>query len=484
MKIKNTIQNFAKQFYVKRSLLVFILSLLLNPPIYSQLPAAQEIASKMIVGWNMGNTLEAICGETAWGGAYTTQKLIDSVKAAGFNTVRLPCAWFCHSDTNTSVINPTWIARVKQVVDYCINDSLYVMLNIHWDSGWLENRVNAANQVQVNQRQHAYWTQIANYFKDYDEHLLFASANEPNVNNASQMAILLSYHQTFIDAVRATGGNNSSRTLVIQGPSTDIDQTNNLMNTLPTDQIANRLMVEIHYYSPWQFCGLTQDETWGRMFYYWGQGYHSTTDTTRNATWGEESYVESRLGMMKSKFVDNGIPVLNGEFAAFRRTLSPPSDQALHNASIEYFHKYVVQSSISKGIIPFYWDVNMGLFNRSTGAVRDRNLLNAIMQGVSAATEASDETNLYLPSEFKLEQNFPNPFNSSTVIKYQIPSQSFITLKLFDILGREVETLVNKNQNAGSYSLQFNASNLPSGVYFYRLENGLNHSTKKFVLLN
>ena len=138
-------------------------------------------------------------------------------------------------------------------MDYCIKDSLYVILNIHWDSGWLENRVNKANQDQVNERQNAYWTQIANYFKDYDEHLLFAGANEPNVEDAAGMSVLLSYHQTFIDAVRATGGNNSSRTLIIQGPSTDIDKTNNLMNTMPTDQIADRLMVEVHYYTPYQF---------------------------------------------------------------------------------------------------------------------------------------------------------------------------------------------------------------------------------------
>ncbi len=86
--------------------------------------------------------------------------------------------------------------------------------------------------------------------KNYDEHLLFAGSNEPNVNDAAGMAILLSYHQTFISAVRATGGNNSFRTLIIQGPSTDIDKTDNLMNTMPRDQIANRLVVEVHYYSP------------------------------------------------------------------------------------------------------------------------------------------------------------------------------------------------------------------------------------------
>jgi aryl-phospho-beta-D-glucosidase BglC (GH1 family) len=366
---------------------LFIATGLLIPKLsQAQLPTAQKIASQMKAGWNLGNTLEAICGETAWnGGALTTQALIDRVKASGFNTVRLPCALFCHSDTVTSIIDPAWITRVKEVVDYCINDSLYVILNIHWDKGWLENRVNATNQAQVSQRQNAYWTQIANYFKNYDEHLLFASANEPNVEDASGMSVLLSYHQIFINAVRATGGNNSSRTLIVQGPSTDIEKTYNLMNTLPTDQIANRLMVEVHYYSPFQFCLMNEDASWGKKFYYWGNGNHSTTDVSHNATWGEESFVEQWFGNMKTKFVDKGVPVIIGEYGAWKRKLNPPSDQALHNASVEYYHKYIVNSALSKGIIPFCWDVNGGLFDRSSGAILDRGTLNAIMQGAREA---------------------------------------------------------------------------------------------------
>ena len=148
MKIKTCFLKSIKLFFNVRILTILLLGLFLNTPSFPQLPTAQEVISKMTVGWNMGNTLEAIGGETAWGGAYTTQKLIDSVKAAGFNAVRLPCAWFNHSDTITSKIDSAWIARVKQVVDYCINDSLYVIINIHWDSGWLENRVDAADSAR------------------------------------------------------------------------------------------------------------------------------------------------------------------------------------------------------------------------------------------------------------------------------------------------------------------------------------------------
>ena len=485
MKIKTCFLKSIKLFFNRRSLTIILFGLILNTPLFSQLPTAQQIASQMKVGWNMGNTLEAICGETAWGGAYTTQKLIDSVKAAGLNAVRLPCAWFCHSDTVTSEIDADWIARVKEVVDYCINDSLYVIINIHWDSGWLENRVNTANQKQVNKRQNAYWTQIANYFKDYDEHLLFASANEPNVDDAAGMTVLLSYHQTFIDAVRATGGNNSSRTLIIQGPSTDIDKTNNLMNTMPTDQIADRLIVEVHYYTPYQFTLMSADASWGKMFYYWGKGHHSTTDVTRNANWGEESDVEKYFGIMKTKFVDKGIPVIIGEFGAYKRKLSPPSDQDLNNSSVEYYNGYVVKSAINHGLVPFYWDINMGLFDRSKGIILDHGVLDSIIQGagVRNTTNISGETNSDIPNEFRLEQNYPNPFNPSTHIDYQLPVSAFVVLKVFDILGREVETLINKYQNAGNYSVEFSASNLPSGMYFYRLNTGTYHNTKKLLLL-
>ena len=221
--MKNKIA-FLPQLFGRGSISILIAcGLLVSTTMKAQLPTAQQIVDKMKVGCNLGNTLEAICGEDAWGAGKTSQKVIDSIKAAGFNTIRIPSAWYCHSDTVTNVIDSAWIARVKEVVDYCIKDSLYTILNIHWDQGWLDYHINADDSAKVNERQHAYWTQIAEYFKDYDEHLLFAGANEPNVHDTTEMSVLMAYHQTFIDAVRATGGNNSSRTLIVQGPSTDIE---------------------------------------------------------------------------------------------------------------------------------------------------------------------------------------------------------------------------------------------------------------------
>jgi len=350
---------------------------------------AVQLAANIKLGWNIGNTLEATGGETAWGNPKVTKALIDLVKANGFNAVRIPCSWNQNMvNASTAQIKADWLARVKEVVQYCIDNNMYVIVNIHWDGGWLENNCTEAQKVANNAKQKAFWEQIATSLRDFDEHLLFASANEPNVENATQMAVLTSYHQTFIDAVRSTGGKNAYRTLVVQGPSTDIDKTNKLMLTLPTDKVASRMMVEVHYYTPWNFCGMEKDETWGKMFYYWGANYHSTTDTAHNATYGEESDLDKLFKSMKTQFVDKGIPVVLGEFGAIRRSNLTGNDLTLHLDSRAFFLKYVVKQAKANGILPFYWDAGnlgvntMSLFDRSKNTVYDSQALTALQDGL------------------------------------------------------------------------------------------------------
>lgn len=125
------------------------------------------------------------------------------------------------------------------------------------------------------------------------------------------------------------------------------------MTTLPVDKVTGRMMVEVHYYSPWNFAGLTKDETWGKMFYYWGNGFHSTTDTERNATWGEEADLEKNFKLMKTQFVDKGIPVLLGEFGAIRRTTLTGDALTLHLNSRAYYLKTVVKTAKANGLLPF-----------------------------------------------------------------------------------------------------------------------------------
>ncbi|MDQ0640535.1 endoglucanase [Pedobacter sp. W3I1] len=358
---------------------------------------ALQLSKKFQLGWNIGNTLEATGGETNWGNPVVSQALIDQVKRSGFTAVRIPCSWNQYmANSATAQLQQSWLNRVKQVVQYCVNDGLYVILNIHWDGGWLENNCTTAQQAQVNALQKAFWEQIATQMRDFDEHVMFASANEPAVSDATGMSVLLSYHQTFVNAVRSTGGRNSYRVLVIQGPTTNIEYTNNLMNTLPTDPAANRLMVEVHHYTPFNFAGLTQDASWGNMFYYWGNGYHSTTDPSRNATFGEESNAATEFALMKTKYVDKGIPVILGEYGAIRRLNTLSGDAlTLHLASRAYYLNHITHQALLYGLQPFYFDDGSAgnnafrLIDRQTNGVADQQGLAAVVQGTQNNTAST-----------------------------------------------------------------------------------------------
>ena len=349
---------------------------------------AVTLSTKIKVGYNIGNTMESIGGETAWGNPAITLQQIQLIKQSGFTAVRLPTAWDQYANQSTGKISDAWLARVKQVVQYCVDNGLYVIVNIHWDGGWLDNNINTQAQSSVNAKQKAYWEQIATTLRGFDEHLIFASANEPPVDTAAQMSILLSYHQTFVNAVRSTGGKNAYRTLVVQGPYTDIDKTYNLMNTLPTDTVQGRMMVEVHDYIPYNFTLMDADATWGNQFYYWGAGYHSSTDTAHNPTWGEEAELNAYLNKMKTKFVDRGIPVVIGEFGAIRRSgLTGSADLQLHLNSRAYFLNYSSRQIKAYGMLPFYWDNGVmgnngfAIFNRQTNTVFDQQSLDALIRG-------------------------------------------------------------------------------------------------------
>jgi aryl-phospho-beta-D-glucosidase BglC (GH1 family) len=360
---------------------------------------AQQIASSIRIGFNIGNTMEASGGETGWGNPLITNELIQTVKKAGFNAIRLPVAWDQYADQKTGQISATWLNRVKQVVQYCVDNDMYVLVNIHWDGGWLEKNVTPDKQDAVNAKQKAYWEQIATTLRDFDEHVMFASANEPATGNEqdtdtatlkANIDVLKSYHQTFVDAVRSTGGRNAYRVLVVQGPETNIDLMVKYMPTLPADKVAGRMMAEIHFYAPFNFVLMTKDESWGKQAYYWGAGNHSTTDTDRNPTWGEEDYVDAEFASLKTAFIDKGIPVLLGEFAAQRRTNLTGDALALHLKSRNYYHTYVVKTARANGVVPFFWDIGApddqsgSIFDRRTYQVRGQATLDALMAGLTA----------------------------------------------------------------------------------------------------
>ncbi len=382
----------------------------------SQLPNAIEIAPKMYPGWNLGNTLEGggtdnvytnnggLGAEKAWQGTTTTQAIIDFVAAQGFKSVRIPASWVMGHiiDADELTIDPVWMNRVKEIVDYCINDGLYVVLNDHWDGGWIQGTFKkdiSEPTVAVNcEKMKKLWTQIAEAFKDYDEHLLFAGLNEPEAEKEDQIKVLMTYEQAFIDAVRATGGNNASRTLVVQGPNTSIELSSQYVDMSKFEDTASKaLMIEVHYYSPPQFTGVWEGPNGDEPFYFWGAANHvpSGNYTKYNSTWGEEAYVREQFQMMKEAFVDRGYPVILGEYGANWREFSNNSIQKKHDASLWLFHKTINEEAIKRGIIPYVWDINnpnrygtggiMCIIDRSKPSVFDANSLDGIMAGVEAA---------------------------------------------------------------------------------------------------
>lgn len=335
-----------------------------------------ELTRQMGIGWNLGNSLEAIGGETNWGNPLVTRQLINSVKAAGFKTLRLPVAWSRFSNEQNFTIQSAWMDRVEQVVNYALDADMYVVMNIHWDGGWMQPTF--AQQNYVNNRLTIMWTQIATRFNNYDDRLLFAGTNEVMVEGdygtptAEYYTVQNSFNQTFVNAVRATGGKNATRHLVVQGFNTNIDHTVNFA-VIPTDTVANKLMMEVHYYDPYNFTLNTESNItqWGSI----------ATDPSVTETWANESYTNAQFQKMKTNFVDRGIGVILGEYGVVSR-LNVPGHETYRN----YWNEYITRSAYARGLVPVYWDNGfagnggMALFDRNTGAPLYPNLVEAIVK--------------------------------------------------------------------------------------------------------
>jgi len=333
-------------------------------------------------GWNLGNTMEA-----TWGVPSVSAAPFYTAANAGFNAVRIPCAWDFNATTNITrnltnyPINPTYMAQVKQVVDWAIGAGMYVMINDHWDDGWLENNIGSTVDPTINAKVNSYWTQIATAFAGYDNHLLFAGANEPNVNSPLEMTTLMYYYQTFVNAVRGLGGNNTNRWLVVQGGG---DTT--WLNALPTDPTPNRLMVEYHCYSPPQFAILSSDASWGAAQYFWGPAYHYSGDPTRNCVAPEEGGIDAGFQQLVDQYVSKGIPVMVGEFGAASKpslAATNATESAWNSASSYYWHKYVAESARGHGMSPFFWSTPGSPFDWTSGAVNDAQLISVLTGGAA-----------------------------------------------------------------------------------------------------
>jgi len=446
-----------------------------------------ELAKKMVPGWNVGNSLDAIGGETAWGNPKITQQLIDSVKSAGFKSIRIPVAWSRFTVDSTFTIDTTWLSRVEEVVNYVLNDSLYAIINEHWDGGW--QQPTYAQQAYVNNRLAAMWKQIAVHFRDYNDHLLFAGTNEVMVTNnynaptVEYYTVQNSFNQTFVTTVRSTGGRNHYRYLLVQGFNTNIDYTVNYFAT-PIDVTTGRLMVEVHYYDPYDFTlnsnsNITQ---WGK----------DATDPSKTETWANESYADGQFQKMKVNFIDKGYAVILGEYGVIARlNLGSTALNKEYEGYRRYYMLYVTGSMFKLGLVPMYWDnggtgnFSMGIFDRSTGSQAYPDIIKAITDAVDTNNVGVHVGELLAPpTTIFLTQNFPNPFNPRTTIVYSLPVACTVSLRVFDVIGRLITTLVNnRRQDAGNYEVPFEAANLASGVYFYDLQTAEYRTTKAMILI-
>lgn len=342
---------------------------------------SMQLSKNMAPGWNLGNSLEAIggtyvwgstnFGETAWGNPRTTQALIDGIKSAGFRSVRIPVSWKQYADAGNN-ISPQWMERVTEVVNYAHNAGLYAMINVHWDGGWLQPTY--ARQNEANARLKKFWTQIAGNFRNHDDTLLFAGTNEVMVDgdyNAPTVEycdVQKGFNQVFVDTVRASGGNNARRHLVVQAFNTNIGNAVTCNATMPADVTASRLMLEVHYYDPYDFTLDANSGSWT-----WGQAANPSG-------WANEPYADGQFQKMKTAFIDKGVPVLLGEYAAMRRT-----EYDAAGTYRKLWDQYVTRSAFTHGVVPTYWDNGYtdnhqsGLFNRATGAQAFPDVIGAIV---------------------------------------------------------------------------------------------------------
>lgn len=268
--------------------------------------SALDFVDSMGIGWNLGNSLDgfnegsSVAGETGWGNPIVTQELIQAVKGYGFSTVRIPVTWMEHMESD-GTIQTTWMQRVNTVVDYAIDEGMYVILNTHWDGNessetWI---TNYGSDSSVLTKFKYVWEQIGENFKGYDEHLILEGMNEigfKDVYNSQGAAaaykLLNDLNTAFVDTVRAQGSWNAERLLLISGYYTDINETCSMLQyvTLPDDDF---IAMSVHYYTPYQFCTEGSQTVW----------YDSDTTT-----------LQTQFAKMNTNFVSKGIPVIVGEY--------------------------------------------------------------------------------------------------------------------------------------------------------------------------
>ena len=355
---------------------------------------ATEIVSMMDKGWNMGNTFDATDGkkddvysqETSWGNPRASKELIQGVKAAGFNTIRIPVTWYRFEDKNNNyAIDEAFMARVTEIVDYAMDEGLFVIINLHHEK-WVNDKDIDKNYVEIGKRLKATWSQIADNFADYDQHLIFEAMNEPRAQGANYewtgnkdcYAAVNYLNDVFVNTIRSNGkGHNGERMLMIPGYAASSSQ--NVLDSIEIPNVggkpAENICISVHCYSPYEFC-LTDKQV--------------AFDPKRSA---DTSDITRLMSSCKRLFIDNGIPVIIGECGCTNSGNN-------NDARLEWFAFFGAQTK-AKGIPAIVWDNGAKgstggechrYIDRKTGEAVAADLIEAFIKGEKeeALPEAAD----------------------------------------------------------------------------------------------
>lgn len=492
----------------------------------------QDAVKGMARGINIGNTMEPPT-EGAWGNPVLKERAFDDYKNAGFTAIRIPITWDAHtSKTFPYKIDSTWLARVDTVVSWGLRRGLLIIINAHHET-WLKDSLSGANFAAGNPnvaRFDSIWSQIATHFQNKSDSLIFEILNEPDPMTAANVNAL---NAQVLKIIRQT---NPTRIVAFSGYMwSNSDQ---LVTAAIPDSSDKYLIGYYHSYDPYPF-GLIGTGTYGSasdIAATKAKFDQVTTWSNKNnipVILGEYGYIDtaaynSRMcayGTVVDQVLEHGVGAFawddGGDFPIYNRTTYgfneikdiliytyPQSPNALkitqltrtsiklqwqnrdtvsdsiivqrrigNSAFFDYAEvaptvSQFVDSSVGPGLTYYY---RLKIFMNGSTELQSYPIM------MNPVPDAVVERNL--PAHFELFDNYPNPFNPSTTISYQLPVNSIVTLKVYDVLGREVSTLVEGRENAGSHQVILNASTLLSGVYFYRLQAGSFVQTKKLLLL-
>lgn len=342
--------------------------------------STMELVRDMGIGINLGNTYEAcgdwINGETpdnyeqAWGSPDVTKEIIQGYADEGFGTLRVPVAW-SNMMSGDNKISEEYAAEVKKAVDWALDSDMYVIINLHWDGGWLDKMPEDKENVMKKYSQ--IWEQVSQEFKDYGDHLIFESQNEElgwgslwnrwggAEGKDESYALVNEVNQTFVDIVRDSGGKNKKRHLLISGYNTDVELTCDPLFKMPDDP-AGRCAVSVHYYTPSTFAILEKDADWGKAAYTWG-------------TEAEIAELEKNMDLMKATYVDKGIPVIIGEYGCPVNNKDPES--------VRLYVSSVCRVAYERQMCPVLWDVTDAQYSRSEYKMKDEELKDMMMSVLS-----------------------------------------------------------------------------------------------------